>query len=378
MMPLFSADAAVAMEKLPMEEWPDFDDDENLSLLADAISSSIVYYERLPGERALSYGRDVYRASDLAAGLRRFRDFLETNPGAWELNEFIRENGSIYAYRYMDRPVEVLFTGYFVPGIPGSRKPSERFGYPVYGRPDDLVEVHLSAFDLSCGPKTLIGRQHGKTVTPYFSRSEIDAGALDGRAHPIAWVSDPVALFFIHVQGSGTVHLEDGGLVHLHYAISNGLPYKSIGRYLIDKGKVAAAEMSMQKIAQYIRSNPEETDEILHYNPRYIFFAEGAHVARGCIDVPLTEGRSVALDQEAFPPGALLFIQSSKPADDGAGGIEKWVDFSRFALNQDTGSAIRGPRRADLFWGTGVEAETAAGHMQHPGRVYIVTIRPGP
>jgi membrane-bound lytic murein transglycosylase A len=278
LMPLFLADAAVAIEKLPMEEWPVFGDDGNLSLLADAVSSSIVYYERLPGERAFSFGSDVYRASDLAAGLRRFRDFLETCPGAGELDEFIRANGSVYAYREMDRPVEVLFTGYFVPGIPGSRKPSERFGHPVYGRPDDLVEVHLSAFDLSCGPKTLIGRQHGKTVTPYFSRREIDAGVLDGRADPIAWVSDPVALFFLHVQGSGTVHLEDGGLVHLHYAISNGLPYKSIGRYLIDKGKSPPRKCPCRRSHNISVRTPMKQMKYC-ITTRAIFFSPKGHTA---------------------------------------------------------------------------------------------------
>ncbi len=364
------------MEKIPAEQWPSFEDDEDLRLLAEAVSASIAYYERLPEDRVFSYGRDKYAAETLAAGLRRFRDFLETGPESAALNEFIGENGSLYAHRENGRPLEVLFTGYYEPMIRGSRKACETFRYPVYGRPDDLVTIDLTPFALKCSPQTLIGRIEDEKVVPYFNRSEIDAGVLEERASPIAWVSDPVALFFLQVQGSGKILLDDGRHINLHYDISNGLPYKSIGKYLIDKGKIAAADMSMQRIAQYIRNNPRKEKEILQYNPRYIFFREGENGVRGCIGAPLTMGRSVALDQAAFPPGSLLFINSSKPVCDGSGNIEKWVGFSRFALNQDTGSAIVGPQRADLFWGSGDYAETAAGHMKHSGRIYFLVIRP--
>ncbi|MFO8112719.1 MAG: MltA domain-containing protein [Desulfosalsimonadaceae bacterium] len=374
--PVAAESSTAGIEKIPAEHWPSFEDDEDLRLLAEAVSESIAYYERLPEDRVFTYGRERYAAETLAAGLRRFRAFLKTRPEPAAFNEFIRENGSLYAYRENSRQLEVLFTGYYEPMIPGSLKSCGKFRYPVYSRPDDLVTIDSSAFALKCSPKTLIGRIAGKKVVPYFNRSEIDAGVLEEKASPIAWVNDPVALFFLHVQGSGKILLEDGRHINLHYDISNGLPYKSIGKYLIDKGKIAAADMSMQKIAQYIRNNPREEKEILRYNPRYIFFREGENGVRGCLDAPLTGGRSVALDQEASPPGALLYIKSSKPVCDGSGDIEKWVDFSRFALNQDTGSAIAGPQRADLFWGSGDYAETAAGYMKHPGRVYFLVIHP--
>lgn len=366
-----------AIEKIPAEKWPVFEDDEDLRLLADAVTASITYYERLPGEKAFLYGPDRYTARVLGAGLRRFRDFLDTGPEPAAIDEFIRENGSVYAHHESGRLVDILFTGYYEPGVSGSLTPSEQYPYPVYGRPDDLAVIQLSAFALQCGPKTLVGRYDGREVVPYFDRSEIDGGALKGRAAPIAWVSDPVSLFFLHVQGSGKVILEDGRRINLHYDTSNGLAYKSIGKYLIDGGKIAAPEMSMQKIAAYIRANPGETKEILHYNPRYIFFKTSEHGIRGCINVPLTSGRSVALDQGVSPPGALLFMESSKPVCNETGDIEKWIGFSRFGLNQDTGSAIRGAKRADLFWGSGDYAEIAAGHMKHPGRLYYITIRPG-
>lgn len=366
-------------EKIDPGDLPLLADDGDLRDLAEAVFASASYYERLPAERIILYGKDGYAAAELAEGLRRFADFLESRPSDSQLTGFIRENGSVYAHRQENRPVRVLFTGYYEPELEGRREPCDTFRYPVYGRPDDLAEVRLSRFGIrgeDGNPQTLIGRFDGRQVVPYFRRSEIDAGALEGRARPIVWVSDPVALFFLHVQGSGRVVLEDDRPVHLHFEASNGLPYKSIGRYLVDTGRLDAKAVSMQSIAEYIRENPDEKTEILHHNPRYIFFSEGGHGVRGCIGVPLTAGRSVALDQKVFPPGSLMFVETEKPVVNDDGEIEAWTGFSRFALNQDTGSAIRGLRRADFFWGSGAFAETAAGHMQHPGRMYFIAIHP--
>ncbi len=377
---IFPGDAAAAMEKIDAGGWPVFDDDADFADLADAVSASIGYFERFDGEKTFLYGGDRYSAKILAQGLRRFLAFLETEPASRELSAFIRENGSVYAHRENGRQVTVLFTGYFEPEVSGRTDPCDQFRYPVYARPDDLVTVNLSAFGLKVDQNTIVGRHAGREVVPYFSRSEIEAGAIHESAEVIAWVDDPVALFFLHIQGSGRIVFENGRQINVHYDASNGRPYKSIGRYLIDAGKIAASDMSMQAIADYLRSHPEEQETILHHNPRYVFFKTGDRGVQGCLSVPLTPGRSVALDQGVAPPGALMFIESRKPVCDPKGRpncqIVKWVDFSRFALNQDTGSAIRGPGRADLFWGSGAYAETAAGHMQHTGRTFFIVIHP--
>lgn len=375
----FASSSLSSLEKIDPAAMPLFEDDNDLSHLAEAVFASVSYYERLPAERLIRYGKDAYTAGDLAEGLRRFADFLDTRPSDSQLTDFIRKNGSAYAHRQDNQAVRVLFTGYYEPEVEGRREPCGTFRYPVYGRPDDLAEIRLSRFGIrqeTGAPNPLIGRFDGRQVVPYFRRSEIDGGALEGRARPIVWVSDPVALFFLHVQGSGRVVLADGRSVHLHFEASNGLPYKSIGKYLVDTGRIDAEAVSMQSIAEYIRENPDEREEILHHNPRYIFFSEADHGVRGCIGVPLTGGRSVALDQKVFPPGSLMFIETEKPVVNDVGDIEAWTGFSRFALNQDTGSAIRGIRRADFFWGSGAFAETAAGHMQHPGRMYFIAIHP--
>lgn len=371
---LVKDDREAAIERIEKDRWPLMTDEGDTGRLRDAVSASIAYYERLPGERPVFFGADRYTAEDLAAGLRRFRDYLEKEPSADEINAFVRENGKLYAYREGSDPVNVLFTGYFEPELAGSRNPCEKYRYPVYARPEDLVVVRLSSFPVACEPERIVGRFTGKEVVPYYSRQAIDEGAIEEKALPLAWVDDPVALFFLHVQGSGRVALESGGDIHLHFDVSNGRPYRSIGRHLIDAGAIEAADMSMQAIAGYIRDNPDEAWSVLHYNPRYIFFKSGKQGAVGSLNVPLTPERSLAMDPSVSPPGTLLFIETRRPVRGASGDIEKWEDFSGFALNQDTGAAIRGPRRADLFWGSGDYAETAAGHMQHPGRVYFVVI----
>jgi membrane-bound lytic murein transglycosylase A len=367
---------AAAIERVDINDWPVFEDDEDLTSLIGGLSGSIAYFERLPAERKFFYGPDPYTAGRLASGLRYFRDYLETRPESGDVNQFLRKNGILYAHKTNQKQVDVLFTGYFEPALAGSLTKTNKYRFPVYGRPNDLAVVNLSDFSVKCDQKALVGRYDGKAVVPYFSRAEIESGALAGKADPIAWVSDPVALFFLHVQGSGRILLENGTHTNVHYDISNGLAYKSIGKYLIDEGKIAAADISMQSIADYIRGNPGEQKDILQYNPRYIFFKIGEHGVRGCLNVALTGGRSVALDQGVSPSGSLMFISSRKPVCDEKGEIEGWADFSRFAVNQDTGAAIRGPLRADLFWGSGRYAETAAGHMKHPGRIYFIVIEP--
>jgi len=201
-------------------------------------------------------------------------------------------------------------------------------------------------------------------------------------ASVITWVNDPVALFFLQIQGSGKIRLEDGchekvRTINVHYNISNGHPYKSIGKYLIDNKKLSKETVSMQSIREYLNTHPDEVDDIFNYNPRYIFFEIVEKGPVGCFNLELIPGRSVALDRQIAPAGALVFTQTEKPEVNTAGKIQTWVRFSRFLLNQDTGSAIKGPGRADIFWGNGPYAELAAGYMKHPGQVYYLVLKPG-
>jgi membrane-bound lytic murein transglycosylase A len=165
-------------------------------------------------------------------------------------------------------------------------------------------------------------------------------------------------------------------VLNLGYDTSNGRPYRSVGQLLIEEGKVSREEMSMQRIRAYLHDNPAEIQRVLSYNPSYIFFKVTPDGPLGSINVTLTPGRSIALDRTLFPPAALSFVETQKPLIDAQQRIASWVESRRFALNQDTGGAIKGPGRADLFCGSGPEAEIAAGHLKHPGKLYFLVLRP--
>ncbi|OGP95774.1 MAG: hypothetical protein A2W10_03810, partial [Deltaproteobacteria bacterium RBG_16_55_12] len=268
---------------------------------------------------------------------------------------------------------EALFTGYYRPLIEGRLTETAEYRYPIYRRPDDLVEVEPGSVLPELRGEKVVGRLEENRLVPYPSRYEIDAlGRLKGKGYEIAWVKDPVDLFFLHIQGSGIMRLEDGRQVQLNYAASNGRQYKAIGRLLIGSGKIPEQEISMQRLRRYLMEHPEERDALFAQNESYVFFRFVDNGPLGSLEVPLTPGRSIATDSRLFPKGALAFVVSRKPVLDATGNLTGWQSFSRFVLNQDTGSAIRGPRRVDLYFGSGYEAGLAAGVMRTNGKVYFL------
>ena len=257
-----------------------------------------------------------------------------------------------------------------------------RYKFPLPGikvfTPDDLIRIDLSPFSEELRGKSIIARVEGKNVLPYFERDQIeDRKVLAGKDLEIAWLKDPVDVAFLQIQGSGRLQLKQGGSMGVGYAAKNGRPFRSIGRYLLDKGLLSREELSMQRIRRFLAEHPEMLDEVLNHNPSYVFFRVlGDGPVVGNISVPLTPGRSLALDYRLFPKGALAFITLEKPVIGDMGEITGWKNFSRFVLNQDTGGAIRGAGRADLFWGSGSYAEVAAGHTKHDGDLYILIKKP--
>jgi len=375
------ADESPVFQRLAPGDYPKFEDDLNLDQLAHAITASIEYFNKQSPLTNIGFGEDTYSTRHLAKSLQTFLSFIQTHSSTDELQEFIYQRYYVYAYikdwPKEANPVDMLFTGYYEPMLNGSRQKTDKFKYPVYSRPKDLVTFDLADFSNAGVSEKVVGRYTGDSVVPYFSRQEISGtDILNSVAPPIAWVDDPVDLFFLHIQGSGKIALDDGAVINVHYLISNGCPYKSVGKYLIEKNKLSKEEVSMQTIRSYLRAHPHEMDEIFNYNPRYVFFEEVAAGPMGCFNIELAPGRSIALDKKQYPPATLAFIQAQKPvaADDGA--ISAWADFSRFVMNQDTGSAISGPARADIFWGSGQYAEFAAGLMKQPGRLYFLVLNP--
>ena len=227
--------------------------------------------------------------------------------------------------------------------------------------PEDQREIH--------------GAVHAGELLPYLSREEIDGkGLLRNRGLELAWVDDPVALFFLHIQGSGSSGPLDGGGMRVNYAGSNGLPYASVARYMIDNGIVGSG--SNAAIQDFLARTPQRRDEILFRNRRYIFFRSVDLADRegpiGSLGVPLVAGRSIATDQRYVPPGALMYIKARRPDVDAAGHVGGWREMGRFAFSHDTGAAIKGPGRGDIFWGAGERAGTTAGYLNERGDMTIL------
>ena len=257
-------------------------------------------------------------------------------------------------------------TGYYEPLLRGARAPDETFRWPLYGRPDDLVRARLGRFDKELAGKTVMGRVgEGGELLPYFSRAEIDGGALAGRGLEIFWLDDPVALFLLHIQGSGRVRLPDGDTVGVGFAASNGLAYTGIGRVMIDEGLIEPGQGSIQGLRAWLHENPEKGREIMQRNARYIFFADtGSGGPYGAQGVTLTDGRSLAVDTKYLPLGVPLWLDTYWPASERS--------LQRLVVAQDKGAAIKGQVRGDLYWGTGEAALEQAGRMNEPGRYYIL------
>ena len=365
------------MVRIPPREYPRFTDNMHYDGLAHGISQSISYLKRMPDTKKYSFGKDEYLTPHMIYSLEAFLSFVQKKPAPRRLQAYIEENFRVYKSVGAGKPGRVLFTGYYEPILNGRAEQSDTHRYPIYARPEDHVSVNLSMFSDKYKGKTLIGRHSEHKIVPYYDRKEIEEeGALKGKAVPLAWLDDPVDLFFLQIQGSGKVYLDTGQMLNVHYHTSNGHPYRSIGKLLIDEGKIPRAEMSMQAIRAYLKNNPHEVQRILNYNPSYVFFKIEPEGPIGYLSVRLTPGRSIALDRRIFPPAALTFISTRQPFINGGNEIDRWADFSGFALNQDTGGAIRGPGRADVFWGNGPYAEIAAGHLQHHGALFFLVLKP--
>lgn len=276
------------------------------------------------------------------------------------------------AANHADR--EGLFTGYYEPLLRGSRNRDDTYRYPLYRRPADLVSVDLGQFDPELKGRRIGGRVQDGRLVPYADRAAIDRGALNGRGLELLWVDDSVDRFFLEIQGSGQVRLPDGAIVRVGYADQNGRPYRAIGKDLIEIGAIPREQMSMQAIREWLEANPREAPGVMARNPSVVFFTELKDLAAadgplGAQGVPLTPGRSLAVDRKFLPLGAPIWLDTTAPTPGGD------QPLRRLVIAQDTGGAIRGPVRGDLFWGAGPEAEHLAGHMKSPGRLYLLLPR---
>lgn len=282
---------------------------------------------------------------------------------------FFEANFSAYRIVAADGNGEGLITGYYEPVLKGRRAQAPGFRQPVYGVPEDLVTVELGDLHPELRNLRLRGRLQGQRLVPYYSRAEIEA-APAYPARPLAWVADAVELFFMQIQGSGLIEFSPEDRVRLGFADQNGHPYRSLGRYLIDRGELKLEQASMQGIKAWGAANPAKLREALNANPSYVFFRELAPPTSpqdgppGALGVPLTPGYSIAADPRYVPTGAPVFLSTTYPLST--------RPLERLVMAQDTGGAIRGAIRADFFWGTGDEAGTQAGRMRQQGRLWLL------
>ncbi len=255
-----------------------------------------------------------------------------------------------------------LFTGYYEPLLRGARQEGGRYRTPLLKRPPDLVMVDLGRFRPAWHGERIAGRVVSGNLIPYPSRAEIEHSALNAKQLALFWVDDPVDAFFLQVQGSGRIELPNGTRVQLGYDSQNGQPYVAIGKVLVDRGELTADKVSLQSIRAWIKAHPDQAAALMDQNPSYVFFREQTDGPIGSEGVVLTPERSLAVDRNFMPLGAPVYLDINN------GGAA----LRRLMVAQDTGGAITGPVRGDVFWGFGPDAETRAGNMRAQGRYFLL------
>ncbi|MFB4392448.1 MULTISPECIES: murein transglycosylase A [unclassified Pseudomonas] len=287
-----------------------------------------------------------------------------TNASAEQVRNFLESNLQVYGLRSAQNSASGLITGYYEPVYRGSLERTEAAHVPVYGVPEDMIVVDLASVYPELKGKRLRGRLEGRVLKPYDTAEQINANGI--KAPVLAWLTDPMDVQFLQIQGSGRIQLENGRQLRLGYADQNGHPYRPIGRWLVEQGQLPKEEVTMGSIHAWAQANPQRVPELLASNPSYVFFStrpDSNEGPRGSLNVPLTAGYSVAIDRKVIPLGSLLWLSTTRP--DGSPVV-------RPVGAQDTGGAITGEVRADLFWGTGAEAGELAGNMKQQGQIWML------
>ncbi len=370
--PALTVAAPAATQLTPSRLHFQFTDDLDYHLLHKTIKESLRYLRQRPPATTFPLGPLSCPAKRLIQSLVFFDHLIKSHPSPELLTLEITTFFDIYQAAGTPKTTpggKMLVTGYYQPVFQGSLVRKAPFFYPLYAIPSNLV-LRRNHYSISVQP----GRFQGGRFIPYWTRKEIESHGY-AQGSELVWLKDPFDAYLLHIQGSGLIKLRDGSLKGIHYAMKNGRPYRSIGKYMVHTGKIALKEAGISTIRQYLTNHPAELRDILYINQSFIFFHWTInHDAIGNLDRPLTRRRSIAVDQHCFPAGALAFLQSRKPASTRKN-EKKWIAFTRFVLVQDTGSAIRGPGRVDLFLGTGKQAGQTAGKMKEPGTLFFLLLK---
>jgi len=359
-----------ALRPVDPSHFPAFHDDLDRQSLLQAANRQATYLQGLPPKNALILAGHAYSPQQLLDSIKYFIQIVEQTNTSQDIGKILQKTFKVYQATGKNKgPVfgQMLVTGYYEPIFEGSLRRENPFLYPLYTQPADLICRKRSLVD-----KTGTGRFKDSAPLPYWTRAEIETrNILAG--NELVFLKDPFEAFLLHVQGSGKIHLRDGSLRAVCYAASNGQPYRSIGKLLVDEKKMSLAEATLPAIEGYLRKHPGDMMRILHSNPRFIFFRWGDNAGpRGSNNILLTVGRSIAIDQHVLPPGTIGFLISRRPEFDKEGRLVKWLPLQRFVFPQDSGAAIQGAGRVDLFLGDSNEAMLSAGLMKEEGTLYFL------
>lgn len=350
---------------------PVFFDDMDIGPLIQAAKNQAAYLEKQNLNAGISFGADSYDNRWLLLSVRELLKKLQQHPGSKELNQFLRENYLVYQAggRKNSPGRRMLVTGYYEPIFRGSLTREPPFLTPIYSPPQSLVSLPAT----SDRQADKIGRYDADNqFVAYWTRAEIENNNLL-QGNELAFLQDPFDAFLLHVQGSGRIELPDKSVRSVRYAGSNGLGYNSIGKLLVDENIMTLAEVNIPAIRAYLQGHPEQRQRILQHNPRFIFFTWGdASSPKGSSGEALTPGRSIAMDTSSLPGGTIGYLVSRRPEVAGDGTITGWIPLHRLVFPQDSGAAIKGTGRVDIFWGNGDYAEIAANHMKEEGQLFFL------
>lgn len=336
-----------------------------------AFQTSCKVFLRYSAEQSVGSGYLPLTAEDWQPACREALKLSATN--ASQAKAFFQRWFTPLSFKRQEKPHKGLFTGYYMPILKGSLVKTPTYTVPLYGPPSDLVTINLEHFTPNLKGKKFIGRLDSNRMVPYYSRKQITQGAIKDKASVVVWIADPIDRVFLEIQGSGIIQLPDGQELYVGYAGENGLPYTAIAKVLIDKGIMTKDNASMQAIKRYLTDNPKEINPVLNENQSFVFFSvQNQKAALGTQGVPLTAGYSLAVDRQWIPLGSPLWLDTTIPnqhRDDGK-------PFHRLMIAQDTGGAIRGAIRGDVYWGSGDLATYLAGHMKNTGNYWLLLPKP--
>ena len=370
-----AASAQATTQLLAPDAIPLFNDDLHYQGLERSLQESLAYLGKLPPERHFAVAGQTVSVARLKQTIHTFLGLVEKRPDTGTLNQALREQFLVYRIRPSSTVVNsntsspstpLLLTGYFQPVFQGSLNKKAPYLYPLYTIPKTLVQ-HNTAKGFTVSRRDPQGQ-----LVPFWTRREIEQGNLLAGTE-LVWLKDPFDAFLIHVQGSALVFcVGDQSTRAVSYAAKNGRPYTSIGTYLVKNNKMRVEEVSMDSLRRYLEAHPQEREHILQQNDSYIFFSwSTVGPVHGSLYRPLTPGRSVAADQKLYPPGLLMFVHSTIPKME-QNRVTDRMSLQRFVSVQDSGSAIQGPYRLDLFCGTGDDAGRLAGEMKERGELFVI------